>query len=74
MKIHFIAPMVALSLAGCAAKVVSSSERAVVVNAHPRDAADAQTLADQQCAQHGRKARLVRLPQSDRSFLFDCAR
>lgn len=74
MKIHVLALVVAFSLAGCAAKVVSSSERSVVVNAHPRDAGEAQALADQQCSQHGRKARLVRLPQGDRSFLFDCER
>lgn len=72
MKIHVFALVVALTLAGCAAKVVSSSERSVVVNAHPRDVAEAQSLADQQCLKHGRKARLLRLPQGDRSFLFDC--
>lgn len=74
MKIHVLALVVAFSLVGCAAKVVSSSERSVVVNAHPRDAGEAQALADEQCSRYGRKARMMRLPQGDRAFLFDCER
>lgn len=61
-----------VALAGCANKVVSSSERSVVVNAGSRAIAEAQTLADAECKRHGRKARLVRLPREDRTFVFDC--
>jgi hypothetical protein len=61
-----------VAFAGCASRVVSSSERSVVVNAGSMNIAEAQALATSECRQHGRKARLVRLPRDDRTFVFDC--
>lgn len=61
-------------LSGCAGKIVSTSERTVVVNAASQNIAEAQALGDAGCAQYGRKARLARLPREDRTFIFDCER
>lgn len=73
MRLLLMSAMAVL-LAGCAGKVVSSSERSVVVNAASQNIAEAQALADTECARHGRKARLGRLPKDDRTFVFDCDR
>ncbi len=60
-------------VSGCAAQVISSSERTVMVKGFMRHAAEAQALADAQCAKGGRRARLTQMPTEDRSvYLFDC--
>lgn len=65
--------MVGLALlTGCASHVVSASERTVVVNAGSREIAQAQSMATAECGKYGRRARLVRLPRDDRTFVFDC--
>ena len=60
-------------LSGCAAKVISSGPRSVVVSASDDKVADAQKLADKECQKHNRFAQLRREPtkSSDR-FIFDC--
>lgn len=60
-------------LAACAAKVVSSGPRSVVISGSDDKVSDAQKLADKECQKHGRYAQLRREPNksSDR-FLFDC--
>ena len=60
-------------LSGCAAKVVSSGPRSVVISASDDKVADAQKLAEQECRKHNRFAQLRREPtkSSDR-FIFDC--
>ena len=69
-----------LTLTGCAAQVVSSNSRSVVVDAGKRAlpipssrTPDAQRLADAECAKHGRVAKMVGRPD-DRSneYVFDC--
>ena len=60
-------------ISGCAAKVVSSGPRSVVVSGSDDKVADAQKLADKECQKHGRFAQLRREPtQSSDRFLFDC--
>jgi hypothetical protein len=60
-------------LAGCAAQVISSSERSVVVRARIHDVADAQRLADAECAKYGRKARLGG-KLTNNQYSYDCER
>lgn len=64
---------VGVGLIGCAAQVVSSSPRTVVVRAPDGAIAESQKLADVECAKHGRYARMIERP-SPRSaeFVFDC--
>jgi len=64
---------VSIGLSGCAAQVVSSSPRTVVVRAPDHAIAESQKLADVECAKHGRYARMIERP-SPRSaeFVFDC--
>ena len=70
MKFILIASLVLLS--ACAAKVASSSERTVVISAAKQDVAGAQVLANSECKKFQRSARLIRLPEEDRTFVFDC--
>ncbi len=62
----------AIALSGCAAEVIASNERTAIVNAHPRDAAGALTLAQEQCSKFGRHARLSETPYGSRQWVFDC--
>lgn len=62
-----------LMISACAAKVVSSGPRSVVISGSDDKVADAQKLADKECQKHGRFAQLRREPtQSSDRFLFDC--
>lgn len=62
-----------LLLAGCAAKVISSSPRSVVITAPDAAVAESQSMADAECRKHGRFARLVRSPSpTSNQFVFDC--
>lgn len=57
-------------MTGCAAKVISSNERSVVVKAYGSDAmVQAQKLADAECAKVNRFARFN---QPMQGFVFDC--
>lgn len=62
---------VALVLGGCAAKVLSSSPRSVVIRAFVDQTADAQRMADTECGKHGLKARINSRPNVDQ-LIFDC--
>lgn len=78
MGIRLFGSGVALALlCGCGATVVSSSPRTVVVDGGippNRNGAQAQALADAECARHGRYARMVARPVYDQSkeYVFDC--
>lgn len=62
-------------LSGCAAKVVSSSPRTVVVRAPDAAIAESQQLADTECNKHDRHARLIARPtMTSAEFVFDCVR
>lgn len=70
MKKAVLAMMATLVLAGCGAttKVMSSSPRTVSVQSF-RGLAEAQKLADAECAKYGRLARWV---SGDINYIFDC--
>jgi hypothetical protein len=60
-------------LSGCAAKVVTSSPRSVVVHSEGMDTAESQTLADKECAKYQRHAQLTGRPTYWlREYVFDC--
>ena len=60
-------------LAGCAAQVVSTSPRSVVVKARGSEYAEAQKLADAECHKVGRFAQMIARPGYNNSeFVFDC--
>lgn len=62
-----------VTLTGCAAEVISSSERSVVVRSHTADAPGAQKLADAECAKRNRFARMSARPDyTSNDFVFDC--
>lgn len=58
---------------GCAAKVISSSPRTVVVHSEGMDTAGSQTLADKECAKYQRYAKVTARPTYWlREYVFDC--
>lgn len=61
----------AILVSGCAAKVLSSSPRTVVVNAGSLQVAEAQVLADAECKKHSRFAKLSG-KATPNQFVFDC--
>ena len=72
---RFFTPiLVALVLSGCAAEVISSSPRSVVVKASIIKPQEAQNLASAECAKHGRYAQLKARPDPEGppQWLFDC--
>jgi hypothetical protein len=70
MRVILLIAFVA-ALSGCAAQVMSATDRSVVVKARIQDVADAQQLAEAECAKSGRKARLSgKLTQNQ--YVFDC--
>lgn len=56
---------------GCAAKVLSSTERTVIVQARIQDVADAQEVANSECKKRGLYARLSGKATTNQ-FVFDC--
>jgi len=62
---------VALVLGGCAAQVVSSTPKSVVVKARIQDAAEANTLAEAECKKNGLSARFAGKSGGNQYF-FDC--
>lgn len=73
MKKLMALALVSTGLAGCAAQVVSSNPRSVVVSAFGRQAGEAQDLASAEYARHQRFARMTARPNdSNRQFIFDC--
>jgi hypothetical protein len=63
--------VVALVISGCAAQVVSSSERSVIVRARMQEARQAQDLAEAECAKHHLHARLSMLAPMGQ-WVYDC--
>lgn len=63
-----------VALAGCAARVTSTSPRSVTVNARTQDAQEAQDLATAECQKNGRHARVITAPGlgNPRQWVFDC--
>ena len=58
-------------ITGCAAQLISSSERTVVIRAGSAQAAESQKVADEECKKHGRHARLSLKPTPN-EFIYDC--
>lgn len=71
MKKLLLPVLVSVLMAGCAAQVLSSSERSVVVQARVQDLAGAQTLADAECKKQNRFAKLAS-KTSINQFVYDC--
>lgn len=72
MKVFLCVVAVAL-LSGCASKVASSSPRSVVISGPWDKVAEAQQLADAECAKYKRQARMVSKPRvGENQQLFDC--
>jgi hypothetical protein len=71
---QFVAIIAAIALTGCAASVVSTSPRSVMINAGTRQAQEAQNLATVECAKQGLHARLSSGPGfgNPRQWAFDC--
>lgn len=63
-----------LALAGCAAKVISTSPRSIMVDAAPFQAQEAQDAATAECKKHGLHARVFARPGlgNPRQWAFDC--
>jgi hypothetical protein len=72
MRVVSILCISLFALVGCAAKVTSSGERTVMVNAGSVDGAGALSVANEECKKHGRYARLLTKPTGDRQWVFDC--
>jgi hypothetical protein len=56
-----VAFFILVAFTGCAAKLVSTSPRSVVISAGDARVQEAQNMADAECAKHGRYARLREL-------------
>jgi uncharacterized protein YceK len=73
MRSLLVCLLAGLLLSGCAARVVSSSPRTVVVKAPDMFISESQELANKECAKHNRYARMVAQPTIFSSeFIFDC--
>lgn len=62
----------AIVLTGCAARVVSTSPRTVMINAGMIQGQEAQELATAECSKHVLHARLSARPGAMRQWAFDC--
>lgn len=73
MRHLLLTAVAACLLAGCAAKVVSSGPRTVVVKAHVQAYGEAQNLAEAECQKVSRHARLNQRPgPTTAEFIYDC--
>lgn len=70
MKIKLLL-LVCAALSGCAAQVVSSSERTVIVRAGALDLAGAQVVADGECKKRNLFARYS-AKGTPNQFIYDC--
>lgn len=71
--INLTATLAVCLLAGCAAEVLSTSPRSVVIKAGTAQVAAAQELANKECEKHGRAARLNSRPAPyTPGWVFDC--
>jgi hypothetical protein len=60
-----------LALAGCAAQVISSGPRTVVVRAHG-GIGEGQPIAEAECQKHARHARYIGAERGVTQLVFDC--
>ena len=65
--------LVCVLMTGCAAELISSNEKLIVVQARRQDVANAQDIAEAECQKRGLHARLTSKPASNQ-FGFDCVR
>ncbi|SEL26060.1 hypothetical protein SAMN05216387_107110 [Nitrosovibrio tenuis] len=73
MRLLMVCLIAGVILSGCAAKVISSNSRTVVVESQGMDSAESQLLADKECAKHQRYARVTARPTYWlREYVFDC--
>jgi hypothetical protein len=74
MKRAIVAAVAAsvLLLSGCAAKVIASNERMVLVEAPLSDPGGALRMAESECIKFDRHARLSSRPIYDTTWAFDC--
>lgn len=71
LRVFFYGGLVVLG--GCAPMVVSTSPRTVVIRAGDMRIQESQTMADTECAKHGRYAKMVARPSfTSAEFIFDC--
>jgi len=70
---NYIIVVLTIAMAGCAAKIVSSTDQTVVISASAARAQEAQVLAEQECTRHGKHASMIHGPSplSDH-FVFEC--
>lgn len=72
IKVFVVGVGVALVLGGCAStKVMSASDETVVVRAMGANVAEAQQLADQECAKNNKRARLS-MKANALQYVYDC--
>ena len=71
MRALIIVALTVVSLAGCAAQVISSTPRNVVVQARTQEVGNATALAEAECKKQGLHARLTSKPMPNQ-FVFDC--
>lgn len=69
--------LIACLLTGCAAKVVSSTPRSVIISAGDKfvgaTSAEAQSMADAECKKHGRFAKMTGRPDyTSNDYVFEC--
>lgn len=67
----YAALLIPALLAGCAAEIVSSNPRQVIVRAGSAMIASAQTVAEAECKKQGRYARFSGR-SGENTFVFDC--
>jgi len=65
--------LVCVLMTGCAAELISSNEKTIIVQARRQDVANAQDIAEAECQKRGLHARLTSKPASNQ-FGFDCVR
>jgi hypothetical protein len=76
MKLPIV--LASLILVGCAGKVTSSTPRSVIIDAGNNitgaTSADAQRMADAECAKHGRFAKMTGRPDryNSNDYVFEC--
>lgn len=70
-----LAPLlcVLMLMSGCAAELISATDRQVIVKARPSQTGEAQDVAEAQCQQRGLHARLTTRPAAGQ-LGFDCVR
>ncbi len=66
-----LALLACIALSGCAAQVVSSNDRSVVIKAGAGEIGKAQAAADSECQKSGRSAKLTLKPMPNQ-YVFEC--